>query len=417
MQAEFKDVYPGDCQSREKRYKRIIDGYHKRFGPGDIRFFSVSGRTELGGNHTDHNHGVVLAASIDRDSVAAVLPRNDTTVNLFSEGFGDISVDLADLEPRKEEEGTPAALIRGVASAFKERRYAIGGWNGYLSGEVLPGSGLSSSASVEMLLGTVFNSLYNDDAIDVIELAVIGRYAENHFFGKPCGLMDQIACGSGGVVSIDFSSVNEPKVEKIINRNTGTAPSFEEAGYLLFIVNTGGSHADLTPEYAAVTREMAETAACFNKKVLRDVDADEFFQHLPKLREQVGDRGILRAIHFFRDSRRAEEQAEALKHGKTGRFLELVRESGISSLAFLQNCSAPTAIQNQSIPLGISLSGPFTGKGGACRVHGGGFAGTIQAYIPLRNGDSYTREMERIFGEGSVMRTSIRELGAVEVIF
>jgi galactokinase len=385
-------------------------------GGTNPRYFSVPGRTELGGNHTDHNHGIVLAASINCDSAAAASPREDLTVNLYSEGYGLIKADLSELDPRKDEEGSPAALIRGVAAAFRERGYRIGGWEGYLSGQVLPGSGLSSSASIEMLIAAIFNHLYNEDTIDTVTMAVIGQYAENNFFGKPCGLMDQIACGNGGVVSIDFADPAVPKVERVINNTSGHTPKFEDWGFNLFIINTGGSHADLTPEYAAVTEEMARVSGFFSASSLREVKPEDLYSRLPEVRNKAGDRAVLRAVHFFRDCLRAEEQAAALRTGNPERYLTLVRESGISSMSYLQNCFSSADPASQGIPLALALSEPRLGISGAARVHGGGFAGTIQAYVPLENAEAFSAEMERVFGEGAVMKTALREIGSAEVI-
>ncbi|MFP4442494.1 MAG: galactokinase [Spirochaetia bacterium] len=415
MKAALHEVYPVRTQDARDRYNRMAEGFRQRTGGTNPRYFSVPGRTELGGNHTDHNHGIVLAASIDSDSAAAAATREDMTVNLFSEGFGSITVDLSGLQPRNDEEGTPAALIRGVAAAFRERDYRIGGWDGYLSGQVLPGSGLSSSASIEMLIASIFNHLYNHNTIDTVTMAVMGQYAENNFFGKPCGLMDQIACGKGGVVSIDFADPAAPKVKQVLNSKTGHTPKFEDWGCSLFIINTGGSHADLTPEYAAVTEDMAGVSGFFGASALREVKPEEFYSRIPEVRKRAGDRAVLRAIHFFRDCLRAEEQASALRTGNPERYLSLVRESGISSMSYLQNCFSAAVPDAQGIPLALALSEQHIGISGAARVHGGGFAGTIQAYVPLRNAEAYTAEMERVFGKGAVMKTALREIGAAEV--
>ena len=370
------------------------------------RFVSTPGRSELGGNHTDHNNGTVVAASIEVDALAAVAPRDDGRIELRSKGFDRLfSVDLEHLEATAEEGGTQA-LLRGVTARCKELGYRIGGFSAYLDSHVLPGSGMSSSAAVEVLLGTIISSLYNDDAISAVELAKIGRYAENVYMRKPCGLMDQIACAHGGVVAIDFGDPDDPAV-------TGIKLDLHEHGYELAIVDTGGSHADLTDEYAAVPREMARVAALFGQGELRGISEEQLLQAAPRIRREAGDRALLRALHFVEESPRAGEEAEALRRGDFERFLELVRRSGSSSWRFLQNCVTPGDPEDQPLALGIAVAERLLGNAGAARVHGGGFAGTLQAFVPREAVAIFTEGMESLFGEDCVTTTGIRSAGTV----
>jgi galactokinase len=397
---------------------------------GDLRVFTAPGRTELGGNHTDHNRGRVLAASIQLDAAAVVAPRGDRRVFFRSAGFPDVDVNLArpdgtlDVSPRPEERDTTEALVRGIAAEFAARGITVGGFTANAASTVLRGSGLSSSAAVEVLVAKIFDSLYGDGTLGAVELAQIGQKAENVFFGKPSGLMDQAASASGGAVAIDFADPACPLVKRI---------HFDplQAGFVLCVVNTRGSHANLTPDYAAIPHEMNAVARCLGKSFLRETTLDAVLANAAKIRGEAGDRALLRAIHFFNEDRRAAAMAEALEElnaasgadAKTwamARFLELVNESGDSSWELLQNMYAPQDPRVQGIAVAVALTREFFRahvSGGACRVHGGGFAGTIQAYIPAALFDRYRERMETVFGAGAVTALRIRPLGAAELVF
>lgn len=372
----------------------------------EIRFISTPGRSEIGGNHTDHNLGCVVAGSIELDALAAVVPTEDNRVRLTSQAYESLfDVDLSSLEPQEEEGGTQA-LIRGVAGRCRELGYRIGGFLAYVESKVLPGSGMSSSAAIEVLLGTAISSLYNENAIPVLELAKIGQYAENEYMGKPCGLMDQIACAHGGVVGIDFADPSAPEVR-------GIEVDFLSHGYRLAIVDTGGSHEDLTESYAAVPTEMRRVAAEFGQDSLRGITMDRLLSDVPPLRERVGDRALLRAIHFIAENERAQAQAEALSQGKIDRFLSLARESALSSWRYLQNCVTPGDPADQPLATGLAVAETLLRGRGVVRVHGGGFAGTMQVFLPREDEERFLEAMERLFGEGCVTLTGIRPLGTL----
>lgn len=385
--------------AQRSRYLRLL-----RANPQTTRWlFSTPGRTELGGNHTDHNNGVVLAGAINLDTIAAVSPSDENAVFLSSEGYESEKVFLDDLSPRPEERGRTAALIRGIAQGFAERGIRVGGFNAWTTSNVLKGSGLSSSAAIEVLIATIFNHLYAADALDPVQLAIIGQKAENVHFGKPCGLMDQAACASGGIVSIDFADPARPKIRKV-------AFDFAAHGHALVVVDTGGDHADLTADYAAIPSEMRAVARLMGQSVLSKVKVSEFLRRLPSLREEIGnDRALLRALHFLEETKRAQLLYKALRKGDFPAYLALVRESGRSSAELLQNVFCDHDSARQGVGLALALSGFFLKGNGASRVHGGGFAGTIQAYVPLTVLKSYTAFMEKVFGKGSVTVLSIRQ--------
>jgi galactokinase len=393
----------------------------------DFRVFTAAGRTELGGNHTDHNLGKVLAASIQLDQAAIVTPRNDNIVFYRSAGYPDVKVALTgpggrpDLDPKPEEKGTTEALVRGIAAEFTMRGYKVGGFSANAASTVLPGSGLSSSAAVEVLFGRIFDNLYGGGGRSSLEIAQIGQKAENVYFGKPCGLMDQAACATGGAVVIDFGNRGRPTVNQI-------GFDLAAAGYALCVVNTLGSHANLTPDYAAIPAEMKAVAAFFGKEVLRELHRETILSKAPELRKAAGDRALLRAMHFFDENDRVDAMAAALREaakpggphlGAIYDYLLLVNESGDSSWELLQNVFSPHSPAEQGVSVALALSRRFIrekGFKGACRVHGGGFAGTIQAYIPLDALDSYRAELEAVFGAGSVTMLRIRPIGAEELI-
>lgn len=401
----------GDCehtqQKQEKRYAKLHDTFASRFGKQQVYLFSSPGRTEIGGNHTDHNHGRVLAASVNLDSIAVASRNSENTVVLYSEGFDtSFVIDLSQLNVVQEEQETTYALIRGIAARLKQSGYTIGGFNACMTSEVLPGSGLSSSASVEVLIGSIFNALYNENKISPEELAQIGQYAENEYFGKPCGLMDQMACAVGGIVTIDFANPQHPLVEKINF-------DFNAQKYRLLVVDTGGNHADLTDDYAAVPQEMKSIASALGADVCREIDYNQLVKQIGSLRNRVGDRAILRAIHFLGDNDRVLNQVAALKNDDFPKFLSLVNASGNSSFKWLQNIYTVKNVREQGVSLALAITENFIGKigEGACRVHGGGFAGTIQVFLPQRKVPEFTALIETVFGEGKVMDLTIRPFG------
>ncbi len=393
-----------------ERCLTLLRDFRKRFGPGPVRIVSAPGRTELGGNHTDHNQGKVLAASIQLDMLAAVAPREGSDVELYSEGYDHaFRVDLGALDRRADEQGKPEALIRGVAARLAQEGRRIGGFIGCITSTVLPGSGLSSSASFEVLVGSIINHLHNGGTIPIIALAIAGQFAENEYFGKPCGLMDQIACGSGGVAAIDFRNPSEPEIERI-------DANFGAAGLSLVVVNTGGSHADLTADYAAIPQEMRSVARALGGEVCRDISLGTLLDALPRLRRTVGDRALLRALHFLHENERVARQAEALRGKHIDRYLDEVRASGRSSIALLENVFPPKSTAEQGIALALALTEPFVAGTGAARVHGGGFAGTIQAYIPAPRLEEYASFMDGLFGASAVTALRIRNEGATALI-
>jgi len=424
----FSSLYGAECVDAARlRYGRLIEGLIQDFPSeefpetsSELRVFSVPGRTELGGNHTDHNRGKVLAASIQLDAVAAAAPRWDMQVFFRSKGHRDVKVDISDHSVRQEEKGNTEALIRGIAAELAARKLPLRGFTANADNMVLSGSGLSSSAVVEVLIGKIFDSLYGDGKTSALELAKIGQKAENVYFGKPCGLMDQIACATGGAVAIEFEEPDNPQI-----RGIGFDPA--SAGFAFCIVNTKGNHSDLTPDYAAVPAEMKAVASFFGKHVLRELDEETLLTRLADLRNAVGDRAILRAMHFFSENRRVDAMLAALEEMTAhpaekamDAFLALVRESGDSSWELLQNIYSPRNFNEQGLSLALALTKNFfnssSGKG-ACRVHGGGFAGTIQAYIPTERLKDYRNLMEGVFGIGALTVLRIRPLGAVELDF
>jgi galactokinase len=371
--------------------------------------YSAPGRTEVGGNHTDHQHGRVLAAAINLDIIGIMARNDERVIRVCSEGFSPNVVSLDELEIKEEETGSSNALIRGIAKRFEEMGYVLGGFDLYTTSQVLKGSGLSSSAAFEVLIGTILSHEYAGGQVDAVEIAKIGQYAENVYFGKASGLMDQMVSSVGSFVGIDFKDPQNPVIEKI-------PFDFKTSGYQLCITDTKGSHADLTPDYVAVPTEMRSVAACFGKEVLRQVEETEFYEKLPELKTKVSDRALLRAIHFFHDNENAQKEAQALKAGDIAEFLSLVRASGKSSYEYLQNIYSTRNPQEQGIALALAVSEEILQGEGACRVHGGGFAGTIQAFVPQNKVDDYRRVMDQLFGEGSCHLLQIREAGGVKLL-
>ncbi|MDO4863493.1 MAG: galactokinase family protein [Ruminococcus sp.] len=412
LDERFRELYgSGEREYLRQRARYLSAAEHfSRLYPecGDVRVFSAPGRTEIGGNHTDHQHGCVLAAAVDLDVIALVDFTEDGFIRINSEGHKPNEVDLSDLSPRESERGTSNAIIRGIAAGFAEKGVEIGGFAAYTTSDVLSGSGLSSSAAFENLIGTIIDLRYNGGRAGAVETAKIGQFAETVYFGKASGLMDQTVSAVGGFVAIDFADPTAPAITPVRFDFTG-------AGHSLCITDTKGSHADLIGEYAAVPEEMKSVAACFGAEVLRDVDEDEFYARLPELRETCSDRAILRAAHFFAESQRAVLEAEALAGGDLEEFFRLVNESGTSSAELLQNLAPAGAVGRQEIPLAIMLSKRVLGGCGAVRVHGGGFAGTIQAFVPTYLAETYAAEMDRVFGQGSCRILTVRPVGGTEI--
>ena len=395
-------------KTQKERYGKAVQKFTELYPDREeIRIFSAPGRTEIGGNHTDHQHGCVLAAAVQLDVIGVVAFHEEGVVRVCSEGYCPFTVELSDLSVQEGEKGS-ATIVRGIVSRFAALGAKVGGFDLYCTSDVLSGSGISSSAAFETLIGTMIDTNYNAGRAGAVEIAKIGQYAENVYFGKKCGLMDQMASSVGGLVFIDFADTDAPVIEPF-------AFDFEQAGYCICVTDTGGTHANLTPDYVAVRSEMEAVAAQFGKEYLRQVDEADFYAELPKLRETCSDRAILRAVHFFGDNRRAREEAEALRAGDVEKFLSLVQQSGDSSEAFLQNLYSTSAPTEQAIPLGVMVSKRILAGKGAVRVHGGGFAGTIQAFVPTALADAYVAEMERVFGEGACYVFRIRPVGGVEV--
>ena len=370
--------------------------------------FSAPGRTEIAGNHTDHQHGCVLAAAVDLETVATVWVDDSNLIRIQSEGYPMVTVELDDLAVREDEKNSTAALIRGVASAFVQRGAKLSGFRAEVRSTVLPGSGLSSSAAFEVLIGTILNNLFFDNKLNAIEIAQIGQYAENVYFGKPCGLMDQMASSVGGMVYIDFADPENPVVQKV-------DADLTKFGYGICIIDTGADHADLTDEYAAIPGELAQLCQCFGKKYLRDIPKAEFVQKIAEIRGKVTDRAILRAFHIYQENDRVRQQVEALRWDDIDAFLDLIKESGRSSWMYLQNITPAGAVQHQEVALALALCETYLKGQGAFRVHGGGFAGTVQAFVPLDMLDSFKASIEAVLGKNSCHVLNIRQKGGIRV--
>ena len=393
---------------QKERYVKAIESFEELFGVKDVEIYSAPGRSEIGGNHTDHQCGRVLAASINLDAIA-IVAKKESGIVLKSEGYPMINVSLADLLPKKEEEGTSAGLIRGVAARLKEEGYEIGGFEAYVTSDVLNGAGMSSSAAFEVLIGNILSGLYNEGKISPVLIAQAGQYAENVFFGKPCGLMDQMASSVGNLIFIDFADVKNPVIKKV-NVN------FEDFNHSLCIVDTKGSHADLTDEYAAIPEEMKRVAAYFGKEILKQVDKNEFYTNIPEIRKVAGDRAVLRAMHWFEETDRVIDQVNALEEENFEEFKKLIKSSGDSSFKYLQNVYSVKNLSRQEMAVGLALSDVILKGKGVSRVHGGGFAGTIQAFVPNDIVDIYKKNMEDIFGEDACHVLKIRKYGGMKVL-
>lgn len=407
----FRELYgndPAELQHSAERYSNLLNQFKSAYGTSDIEFFTSPGRTEIGGNHTDHNWGRVLAGAVNLD-IVSVTARNDTNIiRILSEGYPRFEVDLSSLEPDINEKYTSAALVRGICSRFKEQGFAIGSFDACIDGGVPKGSGLSSSASFEVLIGAILSHLFNNGKVDPIKNAIIGQYSENNYFGKPCGLMDQTACAMGGLITIDFADPLKPIVKKVNF-------DFIATGFALVITNTGGSHADLNDEYASLPADMKAVAAELGAKVLREVTLEQILEIAPGIREKVGDRAILRAIHFQGDNQRVVDQVAALERNDFKAFLGMVIDSGYSSFMYNQNIFPASNVREQGVSLALALSDLVLKGEGAWRVHGGGFAGTIQAFVPQNFLDRYIETLEHFYGKGACHKLFIRNQGAGKV--
>ncbi len=404
----FATLYGEDQIFAQKvRYIEAVDAFVETFGDrDDLRLFSAPGRTEIGGNHTDHNHGRVLAGSVNLDVIAVVAPRADAVIQVKSKGFPMDTVEITDLASRAEEVNKSASLIRGTAARFAQKGYGIGGFDAYTTSNVLKGSGMSSSAAFEVLIGTILNHVYNDVKASAVEIAQIAQFAENQFFGKPSGLMDQMASSVGGIITIDFEDTDNPVIEAV-------PFDFAACGYKLCIVDVGGDHADLTHEYAAVPAEMKSVAGDLGEAYLRGTSMEALIAAMPALRAANGDRAVLRAFHFLSENERVSKQVAALKAGDFEEFKRLIIESGHSSFEYLQNVYAVCDVKEQSMSVALALAQRLLDGYGAWRVHGGGFGGTTQNFVPADKLDAFISTMEAVFGKGSCHVLFIRPYGGI----
>ncbi len=406
--SSFTMLY-GEYLNAQKRYLSACEEFEKLYPVSkDIRLFSAPGRTEVGGNHTDHQHGSVLAGSVNLDIIAIVSENDDNTIHIKSKGYNMDVVKADDFNRKDKEKGKAISLIRGICAKFADMGYKISGFNTYTTSNVLKGSGLSSSAAFEVLIGNIVNGLFADSQVSAIEIAKIGQFAERNYFGKPCGLLDQMASSLGGFTYADFNNPDDPITEKI-------NLDIEKFGFTLCFVDTGGTHANLTGDYADITYECKQISNALGVDFLRDANADKYYNNLADLRKRFGERAVLRAFHFFNEQERVLKQREALKSGNFKEFLSLVNESGQSSYDYLQNLYSTTAVKKQGLSLAIALTKQFLNGRGACRVHGGGFAGTIQCYIPTESLNDYKAMIEAVFGENSCCVLNIRPVGGYEI--
>ena len=407
----LNDLYVDDnaILYQKERYINSLEKYISIYDNDDVEIFSAPGRTEVCGNHTDHQQGEVLAGAINKDAIAVVKKSDEQVVRVVSEGYDMIVINLDELEYQDAERETTKSLIKGVLFKTKELGYVIGGFQAYITSDVLIGAGLSSSAAFETLIGTILSGLYNQMAIDPIVIAQIGQFAENKYFGKPCGLMDQMACSVGALVHIDFSNKDIPMVQRV-------AFDLHKQGYSLCITDTKGSHADLTADYAAIPEEMKKVANFFGKEILLGITLEEILSHFEQLRALAGDRAVLRSIHFIYENRRVQNAVKALEDENVEKFLDEIKASGDSSYKYLQNVYSNSDVTNQSVSLALALSEAFLAGHGVCRVHGGGFAGTIQAFVENEFVKEYRSKMNEVFGADSCNVLQIRKYGGIKVI-
>lgn len=407
---KMADIYgKGSENVQVERYKNALDSFCELYGEQDnIMIFSAPGRTEICGNHTDHNLGKVVAGSVNLDVIAVVSPNNSDVIEIKSEGYPVDKICISDLNVKDDEENTSSALIRGMAFCFKEKGYKIGGFKAYATSNVLKGSGLSSSAAYEVLIGTILNGLYNEEKVSPVEIAKMAQFAENVYFKKPCGLMDQTASSVGGIISIDFGDEKNPVIEKIDF-------DFSSAGHALCILDTGGNHADLTNEYASIPGEMKEIAKYFGKNVLREVSREEVLENISELRTKFGDRAVLRTLHYFDENENVDILSNALKNNDFDTFLKINKKSGNSSFRYLQNVYANINPSEQGIALAVYVAESILKDKGSYRVHGGGFGGTTQNFVPLDMVDEFKEKTEKIFGKGKCHILNIRKYGGIRV--
>ena len=405
------DIYLDEAKLtyQRERYAAAIEQFEKLYGAAEVSIYSAPGRSEIGGNHTDHQNGEVLAASVNLDAIAIVEKTDDGLVKVVSGDYPMITVDVNDLEKNDSEEGTTLSLIKGVLAGIKERGGNVGGFKAYVTSDVLIGAGLSSSAAFETIIGTITSGLYNDMTISAVDIAIIGQYAENVYFGKPCGLMDQTASSVGNLVHIDFADKANPVIEEV-------SCDLGKYGYSLCITDTKGSHANLTPDYAAIPTEMRAAAAVFGKEVLHGVTMEELIEKSAEVRVAAGDRALLRAIHFVSENVRVQQEVAALKAEDFEGFLRVVKASGDSSYKFLQNVYTNSDVQYQNVSVALAISETILGDNGVCRVHGGGFAGTIQAFVKNEAVAEYKATMDNVFGDGSCQVLKIRKYGGMKVL-
>lgn len=406
----LKDIYVDEnlLESQKERYVQAIEKFISLYGDKDIEIYSTPGRSEVCGNHTDHQNGEVLAGAVNLD-IIAIVSRSDQVVKVVSDDYDIVPIDVTDLIKRDEEEETSAGLIRGVLYRYQELGYHIGGFDAYMTSDVLQGSGLSSSAAFEVMIGTILSGLYNEMKVDPVVIAQVGQYSENVYFNKPCGLMDQCACSVGSLIHIDFKDKQQPFVEKI-------DVDFSEFKHSLCIVDVHASHADLTDDYASIPTEMKKVAAYFHKEVLREVDPIEFYNHLPEVRKVAGDRAVLRTIHLFEENKRVQKIVKALNQKDFETFKQVIHASGESSFKYLQNVYSNHDVHNQAVSIALALSESLLNGQGVCRVHGGGFAGTIQAFVKDEYVDTYRQEIEKYFGQGSCHVLKVRKYGGIKVL-
>ena len=403
------DIYLDEnkIEYQRERYVKAIEKFEALYGEADVEIYSAPGRSEVSGNHTDHQHGEVLAASINLDAIA-IVKKNDV-VRVVSDNYDMITISLDDIEKKDEEEGTTISLIKGVLAGLKKRGNAIGGFDAYITSDVLIGAGLSSSAAFETVIGTIVSGLYNDMKVSAVDIAIIGQYAENVYFGKPCGLMDQMACSVGSLVHIDFADKENPIINPV-------SVDFDKFGYSLCITDTKGSHADLTHEYAAVPAEMRAVAAVLGKEVLHGTALEDLLKNANEIREKAGDRAFLRAIHFVTENVRVQNAVAALRAEDFDGFLKMIKASGDSSYKYLQNVYTNQDVQHQNVSVALAVSDTILGSNGVCRVHGGGFAGTIQAFVKNEAVKEYKETLDKVFGEGACAVLKVRKYGGMKVL-
>lgn len=411
LDEKFLDIYADslNVSYQRKRYIDAITAYEREFGADEISIYSAPGRSEISGNHTDHQKGEVLVAAVNLDAIAVVHKTDDDMVKVVSEGYEKMEIALSDLAVKEGEKGTTISLVKGVLCEMKQRGYKIGGFNAHITSDVLIGAGLSSSAAFEVLLGNIVSGLYNDMKISEVEIAIISQRAENEYFGKPCGLMDQMASSYGNLVHIDFEDCVNPVIQKV-------ECDFSSFGYSLCITDTKSSHEDCTPEYAAVPSEMKAVAAVFGKEVLREVFKEELLTNSCKIREKAGDRAFLRAIHFVQENERVRKAVGALKSGEFEKFLQCIKASGDSSFKYLQNVYMNSDVQHQNVSVALALSDVILGENGVSRVHGGGFAGTIQAFVKNEAVEEYCKIMNQSFGQDACKVLKVRKYGGIKVV-